>query len=57
MTRMTIAQAVLEKTALDGMAAGVSAFFRDVTVAFQERPWLLLVVGVVVMFFIFRSRR
>ena len=54
---MLIAQAVLEKAALEGMASGFSAFVNHVASVVQDRPWLWLVGAVVVLFFLLRSRR
>ena len=55
-----IAQALAEKGALDGVASGISrAFdggFTSVVNLLQERPYLLLVIGVV-LFLLLKKRR
>ena len=57
---IVIAQALAEKGALDGVASGISiAFdsgFSAVSDLIHERPYLLLVVGVV-LFFLLKKRR
>lgn len=55
-----IAQALAEKGALDGVASGLSGFFSEtlgsVSDIFQERPYLLIVLGVV-LFLLLKKRR
>ena len=54
-----IAQALVEKGALDGVATGISGFFSglfsSVSGAVQERPYLLILVAVV-LFLLLRKR-
>lgn len=52
-----IAQAMLEKGLLDGAASSISNVVYPVASVFQERPWLAVVVAVVVFLLIFRRRR
>jgi hypothetical protein len=52
----TIAQALLEKGLLDGAIAGVSSAVDAAGAVFQERPWLAIVVALIVGLLIFSRR-
>ena len=52
-----VAQALVEKGALDGVAAGISGFFYEVTSTVQAKPYLLIVVAVVFFLLLKPKRR
>jgi hypothetical protein len=54
---ITLAQALIEKGALDGVAAGIASFFYQTTATVQERPYLLIVVAVVLFLLLKPKRR
>ena len=52
-----LAQAVLEKGMLEGMTLGISNFVAEVGNVVEANPYLVIGVGVVVLFFLLRRRR
>ena len=55
--RVILAQALIEKGALDGVAAGIANFFYQTTATVQERPYLLIVLAVVLFLLLKPKRR
>lgn len=52
-----LAQAVLEKGMLEGMTLGISNFVTEVGDVVDANPYLVIGIGVVVLFFLLRRRR
>jgi hypothetical protein len=46
---MMLAQALIEKSMLDGMSQGISNTFERVGTVIQERPWIAIVVVIIVL--------
>ena len=53
---MILAQALAEKGALDGAITGVSAALSNLGGIVENRPWLLIVLAVVLFFLLKRKR-
>jgi MYXO-CTERM domain-containing protein len=51
-----VAQAVLEKAALEGLLSDVLGRMQNVAFAVQERPWLWIVLALVLILLIRRRR-
>lgn len=51
-----VAQAILEKVALEGLISGALDRFQGVAFEVRERPWLWVVFAVVLMLLIRRRR-
>ena len=54
---VTIAQALIEKGALDGVAAGIASFFYQTTATVQEKPYLLIILAIVLFLLLKPKRR
>jgi hypothetical protein len=54
---ITLAQALVEKGALDGVAAGIASFFNQTTATVQEKPYLLIILAVVLFLLLKPKRR
>jgi hypothetical protein len=46
---MILAQALIEKSLLDGMSVGISHAFDSAATLIQTRPWIAIVVAVIVL--------
>ena len=55
--QVIIAQALAEKGALDGVAAGIGAFFYQITDTVEANPYWLIVLGVVLFLLLKPKRR
>jgi hypothetical protein len=56
MVPFVVAQALAEKGLLDGAIAGVSGFFTNITGTIQDKPYLLIVVAIILALLLKKRR-